>query len=97
MMARGAVRDVLPESVVQRVKSRYPSTSDPQYCADVQAQARELLASGNDTLFSVVDRRALEQLTRIDAETLPLLDRFRLERVLDLSVWIDLHQPSILV
>jgi asparagine synthase (glutamine-hydrolysing) len=96
-LLRGAVRDILPESVVQRVKSRYPSTSDPQYCADIQAQARELLSGGNDTLFNVVDRRALEQLTRIDAESLPLLDRFRLERVLDLSVWIDLHQPSIAV
>jgi len=96
-LLRGAVRDILPESVVQRVKSRYPSTSDPQYCADIQAQARDLLAGANDTLFSVVDRRALEQLTRIDADSLPLLDRFRLERVLDLSVWIDLHQPSITV
>jgi asparagine synthase (glutamine-hydrolysing) len=96
-LLRGAVRDVLPESVVQRIKSRYPSTSDPQYCADIQAQARELLASGNDTLFSVVDRHALEQLTRIDAATMGLLDRFRLERVLDLSVWIDLHRPSIAV
>jgi len=96
-LLRGAVRDVLPESVVQRVKSRYPSTSDPQYCADIQAQAHELLAGGNDTLFSVVDRHALEQLSRIDAESLGLLDRFRLERILDLSVWIDLHQPSIAV
>jgi hypothetical protein len=96
-LLRGAVRDVLPESVVQRVKSRYPSTSDPLYGANVQAQARELLTNGSDTLFCVVDRHALEQLTRIDAESLGLLDRFRLERVLDLSVWIDLHQPSITV
>ncbi len=96
-LLRGAVRDVLPESVVQRVKSRYPSTSDPLYGANVQAQARELLANGSDTLFCVVDRHALEQLTRIDAESLGLLDRFRLERVLDLSVWIDLHQPSVTV
>jgi asparagine synthase (glutamine-hydrolysing) len=96
-LLRGAVRDVLPESVVQRVKSRYPSTSDPLYGAEIQAQSRELLASGNDTLFSVVDRHALEHLTRIDAESLGLLDRFRLERVLDLSVWIDLYQPHIIV
>jgi len=96
-LLRGAVRDVLPESVLQRVKSRYPSTSDPQYGADIQAQALELLGGGNDSLFSVVDRHALEQLTRIDAESLPLLDRFRLERVLDLSVWVDLYQPHIMI
>ena len=96
-LLRGAVRGILPESVVQRVKSRYPSTADPQYGAQIQAQARELLGNGDDTLFSVVDRHALENLTRINAESMGLLDRFRLERVLDLSVWIDLHQPSIAV
>jgi asparagine synthase (glutamine-hydrolysing) len=96
-LLRGAVRDVLPESVVQRVKSRYPSTSDPQYGADVQAQARRLLANDGDPLFCVIDRHALEQLTRIDAGSLPLLDRFRLERVLDLSVWLDLYQPQVIV
>ena len=56
-----------------------------------------MLADGNDTFFSVVDRHALEQLTRIDAESLAPLDRFRLERVLDLSVWIDLYQPHIMI
>lgn len=96
-LLRGAVRDILPESVVQRVKSRYPSTADPQYGAQIQAQARDLLAGGNDTLFSMVDRHALEHLTRIDAESLGLLDRFRLERILDLSVWIDLYRPHISV
>jgi asparagine synthase (glutamine-hydrolysing) len=94
-LLRGAVRDVLPESVLQRVKSRYPSTADPQYGAEIQAQARELLAGTSDTLFSVVDRHALEHLTRIDPESLRLLDRFRLERILDLSVWIDLYGPQI--
>ena len=95
-LLRGAVRDVLPESVLQRVKSRYPSTADPQYGAQIQAQARELLAEGNDALFSVIDRPALEHLTRIDPAALQLLDRFRLERILDLSVWMDLYQPRVI-
>ena len=94
-LLRGAVADVLPQSVVQRVKSPYPSTSDPLYGAAIQAQARELLATGSDTLFSVVDRKALEQLTRRDTESLPPVDRSRLERILALSVWIDLYQPHI--
>jgi len=96
-LLRGAVRDILPESVVQRVKSRYPSTADPQYGAQIQAQARELLAGGSDTLFSMVDRRALDQLTRFEAASMPPLDRFRLERILDLSVLIDLYRPHIIV
>lgn len=37
---RAAVADLLPGSVVQRVKCPYPATSDPRYDADIQAQAK---------------------------------------------------------
>jgi asparagine synthase (glutamine-hydrolysing) len=96
-LLRGAVADVLPESVVQRVKSPYPSTSDPKYSAAILDQARELLVSGSDALFSVVDRNVLEELTRLDKESLPPLNRSRLERILGLSVWLDLYQPRLIL
>src|SRR5581483_11548827 len=44
-LLRGAAGDVLPESVVKRVKSPYPSTSDPKYGAALQAHAKDLLGS----------------------------------------------------
>jgi asparagine synthase (glutamine-hydrolysing) len=96
-LLRGAVADVLPESVVQRVKSPYPSTSDPKYSAAILDQARELLVIGSDTLFSVVDRNVLEELTRLDEGSLPPLNRSRLERILGLSVWLDLYQPRLIL
>ncbi len=94
-LLRGAVRDVLPESVVKRVKSPYPSTSDPQYDAALQAQAKDLLGTGDDVLFGLIDRAALEQLTLLDPQEMRPLDRERLERVLDLSVWIDAYNPEV--
>ena len=96
-LLRGAVSDVLPESVLQRLKSPYPRTSDPLYSAAVHAQAREVLGSGSDTLFSVVDRHALEQLARPDFESLTPLDQSRLERILEVSVWLDLYQPQLAI
>jgi asparagine synthase (glutamine-hydrolysing) len=94
-LLRGAARDVLPESVVQRVKSPYPSTSDPQYVAAIQAEAKDLLGAGDDVLFGLIDRAVLEQLTRLDPNTLEPQERARIERVLDLSVWIDMYRPEI--
>jgi asparagine synthase (glutamine-hydrolysing) len=94
-LLRGAVRDVLPESVVQRVKSPYPSTSDPQYSAEIQSQAKDLLGTGDDVLFTVIDRAALEQLTQLDPSTLLPVQRTRIERILDLSVWIEMYRPDI--
>ncbi len=96
-LLRGATRDVLPESVVNRVKSPYPSTSDPQYGAAIQAHAKDLFGSGDDVLFSIVDAAALEHLIGLDPHNLAPVDRTRIERVLDLAVWIDIYKPSIVV
>jgi len=94
-LLRGAARDLLPESVAQRVKSPYPTTSDPRYTAAIQAQAKDLSGTGNDVLFGLVDRTALKQLTRVDPTTLQREQRARIERALDLSVWIDMYRPEI--
>ena len=94
-LLRGAARDVLPQSVVDRVKSPYPSTSDPQYGAAIQAHAKDLYGSGDDLLFTVIDPAKLEHLIGVDPLTLQPVDRTRLERVLDLAVWIDMYKPTI--
>src|SRR4029079_16831465 len=59
-LLRGAARDVLPDSVVKRVKSPYPSTSDPKYGAARQEQIKDLLGSADDALFGLVDRTVLD-------------------------------------
>jgi asparagine synthase (glutamine-hydrolysing) len=94
-LLRGAARDVLPQSVVDRVKSPYPSTSDPQYGAAIQAHAKDLLGSGDDVFFALIDRTALEHLTLLDPASMPPLDRARIERILDLSVWLDMYRPDV--
>jgi asparagine synthase (glutamine-hydrolysing) len=96
-LLRGAARDVLPESVAQRVKSPYPSTSDPKYGAALQAQAKDLLAQGDEALFGLVDRKVLGGLAALDADQIQPQDRAKLERALDLSVWIDSYRPQIVV
>ena len=94
-LLRGAARDVLPESVVKRVKSPYPSTSDPQYGAALQAQAKDLFGSGADLLFTIIDPAKLEYLIGVDPQKLESVERARLERVLDLAVWIDMYKPTV--
>jgi asparagine synthase (glutamine-hydrolysing) len=94
-LLRGATRGVLPESVVNRVKSPYPSTSDPQYGAAIQAHAKDLFGSGDDALFSLIDSAALEHLIGLDPHQLAPVERTRIERVLDLAVWIDMYKPTI--
>ncbi|ONI70328.1 asparagine synthase (glutamine-hydrolyzing) [Actinosynnema sp. ALI-1.44] len=80
-LLRGAAKDVLPESVVKRVKSPYPSTQDPLYLADIEQQVKAIPA--NHPVYSLIDRAAVA-----DGK------RHTLERTLTLATWLDIYQPE---
>jgi len=94
-LLRGATRDLLPESVVERVKSPYPSTQSPRYAADIQHQAAELLSNADHSVFALVDRRWLESATRCGPTAAGDLDRHGLEWTLSLATWLDLYRPRL--
>jgi asparagine synthase (glutamine-hydrolysing) len=94
-LLRGATRDVLPQSVIERVKSPYPSTQDPHYATAIQRQGHALLTGGDHDVFSLVDRRWLESATRPDPAGIGPLDRRGLEWTLNLAAWLDLYHPQL--
>ncbi|HWD01523.1 MAG TPA: asparagine synthase (glutamine-hydrolyzing) [Amycolatopsis sp.] len=92
-LLRAAARDVLPDSVAERVKSPYPSTQDPKYLEALRDQAGDLLASPSHAVFDLFDRGALRGLlTREDS---PVFLRPLLERVLFFATWFDLYSPEL--
>jgi asparagine synthase (glutamine-hydrolysing) len=90
-LLRGATADVLPESVVRRVKSPYPSTQDPHYGEELQRQARELL-SGQSAVFDLIGRPWVTE--AVDSPSLTAMERGGLERVLNLATWLDIYRPE---
>ncbi|MFF7475175.1 asparagine synthase (glutamine-hydrolyzing) [Streptomyces sp. NPDC008092] len=93
-LLREATRDVLPQSVYDRVKSPYPSTQDPEYGRALQDQVRDLVARPDHRVFELVDRdRAGRAAHRAELST--QADRRGLERTLDLAHWIDLYDPEL--
>jgi asparagine synthase (glutamine-hydrolysing) len=94
-LLRGATRDVLPKSVVERVKSPYPSTQDPKYPAMLQLQVKELLTERNNPVFDVFDREFLSTMAEADATTVAGASRFVLERSLDMAAWLDIYRPQV--
>jgi asparagine synthase (glutamine-hydrolysing) len=93
-LLRGAVRDVLPRSVIERVKSPYPSTQDPHYVAALQRQARAVLVYSDDGVLDLVDRAWLERATRPTA-VVSTTDRQGLEWTLNLEAWLDIYRPRL--
>jgi asparagine synthase (glutamine-hydrolysing) len=94
-LLRDAVRDLLPETVVDRTKSQYPTSQDPRYAAALLRQAGELLADGQSPLFDLVDRGWLREATAQSPEQVQGPVRRGLERVLDLATWLRVYRPEI--
>lgn len=93
-LLRAAAADVLPQSVLQRVKSPYPSTQDPYYASALQQQAKELL-TGDDPVFELVNRRWLDAVAQQDPATMPAEVRNGIDRTLVLSTWLAIYRPTL--
>lgn len=94
-LLRGAVREKLPRSVVERVKSPYPSTQTQYYVEAIQQQAKELLGRGDHPVFELVNRSWLEQAAAQDPTKVVKLTRLGIERALDLTIWLDIYRPEL--
>ncbi|TWV30621.1 asparagine synthase (glutamine-hydrolyzing) [Streptomyces misionensis] len=96
-LLREASKDVLPQSVYDRVKSPYPSTQDPQYARALQDQAKDLLARPSHRIFDLVDRDRLKKAAEREAPVSSQAARRGLERTLDLAQWLDIYQPELIL
>ncbi len=94
-LLRGAVRDLLPQSVIDRVKSPYPSTQAVRYVAALQRQAEDLLGQGDHDVFGLVDRAWLADAARQDPAAVVKLTRLGMERALDWAMWLDIYRPEL--
>lgn len=89
-LLRAAAADLLPQSVVQRLKSGYPGIQDPAYNRMLRARFTELLNDRNAAvapLLSVDASRALLNAT----------DNWRLERILTLQDFLTDYNVNLSV
>jgi asparagine synthase (glutamine-hydrolysing) len=78
---RAATRELLPDSIVNRQKSPYPSTQDPAYEKAVRADVAEMLADRSHPAAPLLNKKVLDgMLVRPLGNTSTLADRAGLER-----------------
>ncbi|NPV91215.1 MAG: asparagine synthase (glutamine-hydrolyzing) [Firmicutes bacterium] len=64
---RRALRDTLPQEIVERRKSPYPKTHNPSYLKAVQDQMQEVLDDPSSPLLPLIDQRAVREVVRSGA------------------------------
>ncbi|GAA2263019.1 asparagine synthase (glutamine-hydrolyzing) [Streptomyces amakusaensis] len=93
-LLRGATRDLLPRSIVERRKSPYPVTQDRAYGEALQQQAKQLLGE-DGPVFQIVSRDWLAESVATAPGELALATRNGLERALDTAIWLDAYRPEV--
>ncbi|GAC68607.1 asparagine synthase (glutamine-hydrolyzing) [Gordonia soli] len=92
---RKATEHVLPQSVIDRTKSPYPSTQDLKYTESLQQQVADVLAERDHSVFDIVDRQRVRDLLTPPASEIASEQRNQMDRVLDLYHWIDMYSPEL--
>lgn len=65
---REAMRGYLPDDAIERKKSPYPSTPNPDYLALVRTKALELLDDANAPILPFVDANAIRSLAKMSEQ-----------------------------
>ncbi|MFE5165349.1 asparagine synthase (glutamine-hydrolyzing) [Streptomyces sp. NPDC056697] len=92
-LLRAAGTGLAPDSVLHRPKNHYPATHHPDYNRGLQQMARDALADA--TVRSLVDETRIKPCLDTPPGQLEWGHRLRLERVVDLALWLDHHQPEL--
>ena len=82
---RRALKDLLPEDVLNRRKSRFPWTYDPAYRNGLREKALSILNDRTSPILPLVDLRTASKLT----------DEKHLERLIEFNAWLRNTRVSV--
>ncbi|GAA2212120.1 asparagine synthase (glutamine-hydrolyzing) [Nonomuraea monospora] len=91
-LLRAASADLLPDSILRRVKSPYPATQDPAYDRALRERAAELLRDPGSPAAALVD---WGKAAAIVAEPPSQANRAALERFVQLDRWLRRYQVEL--
>ncbi|MGW2248906.1 asparagine synthase (glutamine-hydrolyzing) [Kitasatospora sp. NPDC001660] len=92
-LLRDVGRGIAPHSVLRRPKNHYPATHHTDYNSGLQRLAREALDAPH--VRDIADETVIKAGLDTPAEQLQWGHRLRLERVVDVALWLDHHRPAL--
>ncbi|MEU6708432.1 asparagine synthase (glutamine-hydrolyzing) [Streptomyces wuyuanensis] len=92
-LLRATAAGLAPDSVLHRPKNHYPATHHPDYNRGLQEMARDALCVPQ--VRSLADESVIKPSLDTPPERLEWGHRLRLERVVDLALWLDHHRPEL--
>ncbi|MFL6136559.1 MAG: asparagine synthase (glutamine-hydrolyzing) [Frankiaceae bacterium] len=88
-LLRAAVRDLLPPSVLDRVKAPFPTTQDPAYAAGLRDQLRTIAEDATSPVHALLDRDRVTAALRGPAHGAQLgITRLSVDMAVQLHHWL---------
>jgi asparagine synthase (glutamine-hydrolysing) len=97
-LLRAAVADILPQSVVQRRKSPYPSTQDPAYERALRERLAEVFADSDAPVATLLNAKRIHELLKTPADSTGFGPARRaVELALSLDQWLRRYPVRLVV
>ncbi|MFP8885411.1 asparagine synthase (glutamine-hydrolyzing) [Streptomyces mangrovi] len=95
-LLRAATRDILPKSIVERVKAPYPSTQDSGYEKKLRDRLAEIISSGDAPILPLLNLdRVRDRLNRPVSSESTQITRIDLEVPLSLNAWLESYDVTL--
>ncbi|MGW7041428.1 asparagine synthase (glutamine-hydrolyzing) [Streptomyces avermitilis] len=94
-LLRVAGTGLAPDSVLWRPKNHYPATHHPDYNRGLQNMARDALGAYGGRVRDLADETRVKPCLDTPPDQLEWGHRLRLERVVDLALWLEHYQPEL--
>ncbi|GAA0482646.1 asparagine synthase (glutamine-hydrolyzing) [Streptomyces sp. NPDC046215] len=95
-LLRAATADLLPASIVERSKSPYPTTQDPEYDRALRKGLADVLADPASPVLPLLDGPATRRLLgREVGDTSPQQSRTGIELALGLNSWLSAYDVTL--
>ena len=93
-LLRRVFADVLPEDVVRRKKSAYPTVQHPAYKEATRKWALDIVNNSNAPIQPLLDPRSVRALTENEA-TSPVILTSLAERIIQINEWLKHYQVTL--
>lgn len=93
---RAAARDLLPDSIAERVKSSYPSTQDPAYEQELRTAVAKIASDNDAPIKPLLDSNLVKTtLSREIGTVSPVQNRAGMELAINLNTWLTDYNVSL--
>lgn len=95
-LLRAATSDILPRSIIERVKAPYPSTQDSGYEKKLRDRLAEVISSSNAPILALLDLDSVQdRLNRPVSTESTQITRIDLEVPLSLNAWLESYNVTL--